>query len=143
MKFKPNSAEEIQRAQLIEPGEYDFEVIDATEEVSKAGNPMIKLRLKIYVDDSERTIFDYLMEAVEFKLRHFCEAVGILDVYEAGDLLPVHCTARAGKVLIGIRKDKSGQYPDQNTVKDYVVNEESEPVSKLSSPNFTNDEIPF
>mgnify|MGYP000973314483 CR=1 FL=1 len=39
MKFTPMSAEEIALAALLNPGVYPFEIIAATDEISKAGPP--------------------------------------------------------------------------------------------------------
>jgi hypothetical protein len=57
MRFEPKTEAELARAALIKPGEYDFEVVNATEEISKSGNEMIKLRLKIFAGEAERSMF--------------------------------------------------------------------------------------
>ena len=151
MKFQPKTEKELQEALVVEPGIYDFEVVNAIEKQSKSGNDMIELKLKIFVGEGARIISDYLLESMAFKLRHFCEAVGLLDKYENGTLSAFDCAGVAGKLELVIQRDKSGSYPDRNSVKDYVVDEDYEP--KASTPplspggvapaSFNNDDIPF
>lgn len=47
----------------VKPGEYKFRVVDAKEEQSKAGNPQIKLKLKILLPGGKEahSVFDYLV----------------------------------------------------------------------------------
>lgn len=47
----------------VKPGEYKFRVVDAKEEKSKAGNPQIKLKLKILLPGGKEahSVFDYLV----------------------------------------------------------------------------------
>lgn len=145
MRFTPKTEKEIQEMNLISPGIYDFEVISASDKMSKTGNEMIELKIKIWdINNQERIIFDYLLEAMSFKLRHFAEATGLLQKYESGMLLAKDCLGKSGKVEIIIQKDKNGQYGDKNAVKDYISLSETshaEPIKKDDS--FLNDEIPF
>lgn len=145
MRFTPKTEKEIQEMNLISPGIYDFEVISASDKMSKTGNEMIELKIKIWdINNQERIIFDYLLEAMSFKLRHFAEATGLLQKYESGMLLAKDCLGKSGKVEIIIQKDKNGQYGDKNAVKDYISSNEishAEPIKKDDS--FLNDEIPF
>ena len=51
--------DELARASLLEPGVYPFEVIAASEELSKAGNEMIKVKLNVFGPDNQQAhIFD-------------------------------------------------------------------------------------
>lgn len=145
MKFQPKTEEQIRESQLIEPGEYDFEVLSAVDHISQSGNESIKLQVRVYVGETIRTIFDYLSAGMEYKLRHFCEAVGILHFYESGELLAIHCAQRAGKCKVGIQKDKTGAYPDKNVIQDYLVDEDSAVTTapSIAPTKFTDDEIPF
>ena len=85
MKFAPKSEKEIASANLLTPGVYGFEIIEAEEATSKAGNDMIKLMVHVFKEDGTPvTVFDYLMESVAYKLRHAAEGCGILHAYEQG-----------------------------------------------------------
>jgi hypothetical protein len=121
MRFTPKTEQEIQQALLLPDGEYDFEVISALDKQSKSGNDMIELKLRVFHEQSERFITDYLMEAMAFKLRHFCGAAGLMDEYESGALAAGMCVGKAGRVKLIIQKDKTGAYPDKNSVRDYVT----------------------
>jgi len=124
MRFEPKTEEQVQQGSLLEPGEYDFEVVSAEEKVSAKGNDMIKLRLTVFTaDGGQRTIFDYLMDAVPHKVRHFAYATGLNDAYDSGALDANDCMGRAGRCKVRIEKDKAGAYPDRNTIADYLVAE--------------------
>lgn len=152
MKFKPKTEQELQAMMLVEPQECDFEVVSAEDAISGKGNEMIKLKLRVYTDSGERFIFDYLMEAMAYKLRHFAEATGLIDHYEAGTLSAMDCLNRSGRLRLGIERDKTGQYADRNGVKDYVPVEgqsraerhlEAKANAYAPAPKFEDDEIPF
>jgi hypothetical protein len=68
-----------------------------------------------------RFIRDYLLESMAFKLRHAAEACGLLDKYESGQLMASDFEGKEFRVKVAIKKDKTGQYSDQNSIKDYVV----------------------
>jgi len=128
MRFTPKTEQELQEMALVEPGEYSFQVIEATDQVAKSGNEMIKLKMKIWDNmGRERLIFDYVLEAMAFKLRHFADATGLLDKYEAGELRASDCPGRAGKLELGMEEGKpnpnGGMYAPKNTVKDYIKSE--------------------
>ena len=120
MKFKPMTEDEIVSATLLEAGEYPFEVLAASEEISKAGNEMIRIQLAVFGPDSKQAhVYDYLMEKMAFKLRHFCETTGLLAKYEAGTLSELDCEGKAGFVKIKI-DPANGSYSAKNSVQDYV-----------------------
>lgn len=127
MRFTPKSEKEIQeeRFPVLKPGRYHFEVMEAKEDVSKKGNSMIVLKLKILDDglNVRAYINDYLMENISYKLRHAAIVCGLGDAYNAGELHAHMFAAKGGVVELGIQRDKTGQYPDKNSVLDYVQNE--------------------
>jgi hypothetical protein len=146
MKFQPKTEAQLIEENLSPEGEYDFEVVGAIEKMSKTGNDMIELKLRVYVGDKERIIFDYLLEAMAFKLIHFCEATGLSAVYEAGQLTAEDCIGQSGKLNLVIQEGKGG-FASKNSVGDYIVSSEpvqarkSQPATTVS--NFDGDEIPF
>lgn len=142
MRFKPLSDKELQALNLIEAGTYDFEVLEAKDRQSKSGNEMIELKLKIWDNNGhERFVYDYLLESMSYKLKHFCECTGLLQKYEDGELRDVHCVGKSGKLDLIIQKDKTGQYGDKNSVKNYIVASAAQPVAN-HHPEL-NDDIPF
>lgn len=152
---KPLTKEEAKQGDLIPPGIYLFEVMDATDEISKSGSgaEMIKLKLKVFLDDGrEKFLFDYLLEALEFKMAHFFEAVGLWDEYQEGAVEGWHCVARTGKLKIYTQKDKTGQYGDKSAVADYIVDSnvgevpkapKAQKAQKAAGQDFADDDIPF
>lgn len=133
MDFTPRTEEELKKFELLPEGDYDFDVLQADDAMSKSGKQMIKLTLGVYASSGNRiNVFDYLMSAVEYKLKHFCDSVGLVAEYQQGTLTADMCTNRSGRCSLKVQTDKSGQYDPKNVVKDYIA------------PNSTKDEdIPF
>ena len=124
MKFKPMTEDELIRASLLEPGVYPFEVMTAEDRISKTGNEMIELKLNVFGDNQEAHVFDYLLEKMAFKLRHFAEATGLVADYERGALEALACINKMGYCKLGIDKG-NGSFPPKNTVLDYLKPETS------------------
>lgn len=147
LAFKPKSEQEIREAQLAPKGDYDFDVLEAKDGVSKSGNPMITLKLGVFNGDAMRWhITDHLVAAMEAKLRHFADTTGLLGRYEMGLLSAQDCIGRAGRVRLVIEQDETGKYPDKNTVRDYVVRPAkalAAPKEEAPSQEDGNQDVPF
>lgn len=146
MKFIPKSEAEVSAGTMLQPGVYDFEIVEATETTSKAGNDMIALQLKVY-DTAGRgvTVFDYLVgtEKAQYKVRHCATAVGLLAQYERGELLADDLIGRAGRCSITIKKG-NGEYPDANAVRDYIADApKTNARAPAPAPAYLDDDIPF
>ncbi len=141
MTFKPKTDRELAEENLLPKGEYDYEILEADAKTSKSGNEMIELKLRFFHGESGTRVFkDYLLEAMAGKLKHFCVSHGMQDHYDKGTLLAQHCEGLSGRAVVGIKKDKTGQYPDANTVFDYVVAKSS----AASTPSAADDDgCPF
>jgi cobalamin biosynthesis protein CbiG len=136
MKFQPKTAEEIAREDLLPKGEYDFEVVTAEEKTSKTGNEMIALNIRVFSGTTGANfVRDFLLEKIAYKLRHFCEATGLLPKYENGTLTADDCEGKVGRLKLVVKEDKTGTYPPQNSVADYIVPKAGEPEEE--------DDIPF
>ena len=120
MIFKPQTEQELTEQRLLPKGEYDFEILDAAEKKSAAGNEMIELKVKVSNADRARTLTDYLLPKRAEKLRNCCAACGLLDKYLAGCLSDDDFPGKSGMLKLGIEKGKKG-YPDRNIITDYVV----------------------
>jgi len=131
MKFTPMTADELARASLLPAGTYGFEVINALDKISKTGNEMIELKLNVFGNDSEAHVFDYLLEKMAFKLRHFAECVGLLADYENGALDAYRCNGKVGMLKLGIEPGNEA-YGPKNVVKDYIPPEKA--VEKAPAP---------
>lgn len=117
MQTEPKTEKELKN--LIPKDQYSFEVLSAEDKYSQAGNEMISLTIGIYYNGKlGPRIFDFLMPSVAYKLRHFCDAVGLLAEYESGNLTADMCTDRSGKCVVDIKKDDT--WGDKNIIKDYI-----------------------
>ena len=150
MRTEPKSDAEIQAMMVMPEGTYPFVVLESKERVSKNGNDMIELKLEV-LDDQNRphTIFDYLLASMAFKLKHFCEATGLSDKYDADDLTAADCLRKRG--YVELKADKAPrivdgrEYPPKNSVKDYIVEKPEKEVPFNSAPAEAgmNDDIPW
>jgi hypothetical protein len=152
MKLKPKSEREIAEDSLLPKGDYSFEVASAENKTSKSGNEMIELKLHVFDDGGDpRILFDYLLESMPRKLRHAAEACGLVSEYDMGSLDAIDFVGKTGTIKVGIQKDKAGQYPDRNSVYDYVAKSAAAapqgnskvPSGLLGEGKELNDEIPF
>lgn len=141
MKFSPKKDTDLGGFELHPPGTYDFTIIQASEEVSKSGNEMIKLKLALYTPTGKQfRIYDYLLESVAYKLKHFCSSVKLLNEYESGCIYADMLPTRSGKCIIEVQSDKAGKYGDKNVVKDYCV---SESTQTDNCADVNTQDIPF
>lgn len=135
MRFTPKTKEELQaeaatRA-MFPAGRYAFEVNSASDGKGKeSGKEYVKLELTVFVDDRERTVYDYLTEAMPEKMRSFCEATGLMAEYTAGDLSAEDCAGKQGFVYIGQSKAKNG-YPAKNEAREYFAAADGDDLSDL------------
>jgi hypothetical protein len=123
MEYQPRREDELRSAMCLTPGDYDFEVVSAMEKVSKSGNEMIEMQLRVFCEDgSTRLIRDWLVpgsDLGDLKLNRFAHATGLEDLYFEGGLSGLACVGASGKVRLTIQADP--KYGDQSRVKDYVV----------------------
>ena len=120
MNFQPRSEQEITDSKLLPKGEYAFEILDAMEKKSSAGNEMIELRVRVSNGDAvSRVLTDYLLPQRAEKLRNCCVSCGLLDKYLSGCLSDDDFPGKRGTLKLTIEKGKKG-YPDRNTIQDYI-----------------------
>ena len=137
MKFAAKTDKELESMGLLSKGEYDFDVLKASDEISKEkGNEMIKLTLAVYPLEGDKvTVFDYLLEAMSFKLKHFCDSVGLSKEYAEGHIMADMCVSRSGRCKLDVQGETK-EYPAKNVVKDYC------PI-KVKEQSEAFDDIPF
>jgi hypothetical protein len=159
MQFQSKSEEDLKRESLLAAGTYDFEVTKAENAISKkakqAGateSDMIALTLRVFSENGERTIRDWLMPSMGFKLLHFAETTGLLGSYGAGNMTADDCVGRSGRVVLTVKD--SAEYGPQNNVKDYEKKKAGDEaaakeVTAAKAPKLpaaggaAGDEIPF
>ena len=116
---------------LLDEGEYDFNIIQSSEEVSKAGNEMIKITLNINHSGKEYKINDYLLD--NSKTRNIYKSVGLLDLHNTGEVTSDSLYMKKGRCIVSISRDETGRYDDKNVVKNYITKKDGD---------FLNDELP-
>jgi len=144
MKFQPKTEKEIAESNLWPVGEYSFEIIEGTDEISKSGNEMIKLKVHVFNDEGNlKTITDYLLESIAYKLHHAAAACNLTDKYEEGELQGHDFVGKTGTLKLGRQIDKSGQYPDKNSISDYLPRKDDFAPSTPRKEDVLDDEIPW
>lgn len=122
MKIQPRTEQEIAENKLWKKGVYGFEVTDACEKTSEAGNEMIELTLRLSDGERTRLINDHLLDKTPEKTRHACAACGLLAQYESGELSAVDFIGKTGNVSLRIEKGRNG-YRDKNMIADYLTDD--------------------
>jgi hypothetical protein len=126
----------------------DYEISSALEKLSKKGNQMIEVGVIIYNDKGEnQQIVDYIGEWNLFKLKHICEANGMIERYEAGHVSDTDLYYKTGKAKIGIQKgqqkDDGSFYADKNFIQDYLKDAVGKKVETKKSDDVFFDDVPF
>jgi|ERR1700684_1960419 len=141
MKVTPYSEEEFKSRKLMSPAIYEFRIHESREKISKNGQEMIEIILKVSDSINGRifTIFDYLMdtETMGFKIRHIYECVGMIEKYESGNIDAKDLLGKSGLVKVGVKKDPNKIYDDKNVALDYIT------VKKESIGDGFDDDISF
>jgi hypothetical protein len=156
--YTPLTEEESDKSRfnLLEPGKYQFTVVNATFKTSSKGYPMITLILDVWDKMGKKhTIKDYLISnlpSMEWKIRHFCKATDLLDAYQSGQFNETLAHDKNGWCIIGIQKGQQKEdgsfYRDKNVIDDYIVDDKiTSSIAPLNKPipgnEFINDDLPF
>ena len=153
MEFNPEDGASRSGFELLPPGEYDIEVIEAEERTSQKGNQMIALTLQTkHPDGYDSRVWDYLVSvpAAVFKIRMFCHATGLTTQYEGGTLKAEDCVGKRARARIIVEEGRDG-FGDRNSVADYLVTTgESAGIATMPSgteaataPPVSEHDIPF
>jgi hypothetical protein len=112
---------------LLDEGIYNFLVKEAKFRFSQNGNPMIELKIGIIADGVDFNVFDFLIgtKNMVWKVKHFCETVGLQAEYLAGSFNEKMAVGKRGqckivKVPERPKKDGTGFYGPKNEVEDYI-----------------------
>ena len=149
MKVTPRTDKEIAEMNLWPEASYGFEVIEGLDKVSKSGNEMIELKLKVYNDDGGFIfVKDYLLDSLAYKIKHAAEACELVDQYNAKSLIGMDFVGKCGTLKLKIQKSKDSAYADKNVVGDYIVKKDGETAimnGSASKPveQVIQDECPF
>ena len=121
MNFKPQSEEEV--SNLLEKGYADAIILEASDVLSQAGNPMFKMKLR--AKDSRGKVvvfFDHVMQGegrMGYKLRHLAYSAGLGNEYEKGSIPAYALVNKHVVIKTRVAANKNGEM--QNVVDDYVA----------------------
>lgn len=150
MRFEPKTEKQIAEEGLIPDGTVcDFEVVEAEDAVSKAGNEMIAVKLKVWRPSGGTTILrDWLVSTLQRKILDFAKATGMADAYHAGTFDASDLIGKAGKLKVKV--ENSPDYGAQNKVSYYVAGDapKREPAmagggGRKPAKSDLDDDIPF
>jgi hypothetical protein len=149
VRFTPKTERELAEEGLIPAGTVcDFEVIEAEEKQSRAGNDMVALQLKVWrPNGSTTTLRDWLVSNFPGKLMSFANSTSMRDAYDAGEMTADAMVGRCGKLKVGI-EEANGDYPARNKVASYVKSDaQPDPArgggAKPGGKPALDDDIPF
>lgn len=155
MRFTPKTEEDLagERSKFgpWPNGTYDFEVMEADDATSKAGNDMIVLDLMVYDSHgNNRKVRDWLVETVAAKLKDACRAVGLHAAYDGGNIAARDFVGRSGKLKLGTQTQEG--FDPRNKVTGYIPTAAaveakravaSTQARKAAMAGDLDDEIPF
>ena len=156
--FKPKNESELSSGfDNLPPGEYPFTVMESGVTESKSeknrGKLMCAVKLNVHGPDFDRHVYDYFADWFsEWKLKHFCEVVGLAKDYNDGVVKPDDNAwkGREGFLKLKIAPAR-GNFEAKNEVSDYLP-EEHQTVESLtkprpsvtaSEPQGPDDDVPF
>lgn len=125
MQFVPLSDEELYVKPVV--GLCDYEVVYAEETNSHSGNPMMKLKVKVWNHEgAEYIVHDNLVfvKNCMWKVSQFSKASGIYELYKNGSIEQSDILGKTGKCVTILEKsDRDGR--EYIKIKNYIEPEES------------------
>lgn len=115
MKYRKTSNEEgagsTRRTQGIAPvGIYDVEIIDCIDRISKAGNPMIEIKMAIKGGKHDGTwLWEYIVESASWKLEQFWGSIGYTCPEDGDDIDASDFIGREGRIELKHERRQNGQ----------------------------------
>ena len=119
MEFQPRTEKEIAESVLLSRGEYSFEILNAMEKKSLAGNDMIELSVRVFRNGHNRLMTDYILPLRPAKFRNCCVACNVEEKYLNGSVRDEDFIGRRGKLKVGVERARKG-YPPRNVIVDYL-----------------------
>ena len=114
--FDPDAVEE-NIFELITPGEYESAIEEVEIKTSKAGNEMLVVAVRVYTGETERVVWDYIVNPSSlWKLKAICKCC---DLEFTGDFDEQLLVGKRMRVRIKIRKGTDG-WADKNEIGRYL-----------------------
>src|ERR1700676_3532334 len=115
MTFEPKNEKQLAENRPLHAGVFQFEILEAWEKTSNAGNAMFELKVQVSNGNGiSRTLPDYLLpKGIRAeKLLHCCVACGMRDKYDSGSVSANDFVGKRGRLRVGLEKKKG--FPDRN-----------------------------
>lgn len=139
MNFDPFTEEELIKEDTLSPGLYEFQIKEAFEILSKAGNPMFKIVLNVENSDGLGCdIHDYLVLTTQcrWKLKQFAKSCGLEDKLKEGIINEEDLIGKKGECETKIEKTDNGDFLK---IKKYIINSND----STNINHILDDDIPF
>lgn len=139
------------RSGKLEDGIYKFKVVEAKFGYSEAGNPKINLTLDVNFEGKIYKVWTMLigMRSMIWKTKHFCDATGQSDLYEAGKFDENYCVGKEGlaKIVYVPERPKNdgtnGVWKAKNDVEDFLVDDTALGMQPVPAPAAQGIPNPF
>lgn len=148
MQFDVNETTEAAKNdgfQLLPDGDYDAEVIECEEQVSKKGDPMFAVKIAIADPKGgnfKHHVYDYISPKwFQRKFKSFFDSMGQSALYETGNIDPAELIHQWVTATIRTQPAE-GQYSEKNVVEMYVLAEVSA-AKKMEPAKVKDDGLPF
>lgn len=144
LNYTPLSKEQDKLRNVFPAGKYPFTVKGVEEKYCKNKiNKMLVVELSVINPENKHlTVTDWIMldiEGMEWKLRHFCDATGLIDKYDSKTLSIKDIENKFGIVKLTIGEyDRNGETVKVNRVADYLVKD-----AAIADKDLFNDALSF
>lgn len=164
MRFTPKSDQELEAAAEAAKAKFmpwpagtvcDYQILhvkdtkkDGSPCIDKNGHEFLIADVRVFNSSGEQRDLMHMFGAWnEWDLKRVCEANNMIDRYEAGQIDDYDLIGKTGKCVLKIEKGQpkgdGTNYPDKNTIKEFLKT--AQPIQKsikASDPEL-NDSIPF
>ena len=134
----------------LEPGAAVFEVKSAAEKVSKSGNPMIVLTMKVHDKaNNSGVVTEYLVQHASWKIKQFLVSANREKIFDTGKIDAMDCLGATGSCMLRMEKG-TGEFRDKIKVGKFIAHGEETGIS-ISAPTpqsepeppFEDSDLPF
>lgn len=142
------SAEQDAMRNVLDKGEYAFQVKSIAEKPTKSGNNhQLEVEISIVANGRENTLRDWVLtdhEEMGWKLRHFAATCGLIQRYDNKTLEARDFLGKNGICKLAVKEyEKDGEKMKGNSVVDYIKpREKFESLPLKTNGNFMDDQIP-
>lgn len=136
MKLDPTATNEKADFPLLEEGDYEFQVANATRQQNSKGNMQWKLQLRIDKPDGNYAyVWEYFVEKanMQWKFNQFFRSIGKFNVTDSDEMANV--VSEIGNAHIVIQKDEG--YKPKNAVDYFIEQKEPEKIA------ISDEDLPF